>query len=90
MTNEAKKLLEGWGARMLISEVAMASQYATECKHEFGRNAQETQDAREELQFTVELLDKKVKELEEKAKVADKVVSALELINEIMEVQKNG
>lgn len=87
MTDREKARLEGWSAQMLVSEVAMTGQYVIECKHADGREAESTRNAKEELRWEIELLIKKINDLEREAEVGRK---ATELMTALVNFAKGG
>lgn len=81
MTNSEKEMLERWNADLLVAEVAFAAEMKNECKHEYGRDDERTVQQKEDLEWVMTLLRKKIAELEKAASIGRK---AQELVKEIL------
>lgn len=90
IAKQLEKYREEYPMSSLVDEVIMWSMQTATCAERYGSEHTLTETAKGYLEAAKTALNEQIVKLKKKAKVADKVTSALELINEIMEVQKNG
>ena len=90
IAKQLAKYREEYPIDSLVDAVIMWSMQTASCAERHGSEHTLTETAKGYLEAAHTALNEQITKLRKKAKVADKVASALELINEIMEVQKNG
>lgn len=90
IAKQLTKYREEYPIGSLVDAVIMWSMQTATCAELLGSEHDTTETAKGYLEAAKTALTEQIAKLKKKAKVADKVASALELINEIMEVQKNG